>query len=109
MVEWPNRSWTILGLTFSLSRMVAELCLSRTLSSQHFHNRSRRDFQKFKGELDKVGQKGFSSKARDIIEHFGCEQHIEKLEKPDRLYLVVAKFVGVIEDRPEALPVSHVL
>jgi type I restriction enzyme M protein len=62
-------------------------------AGQKFHNRSRLDFQKLKGEPDKIAQnltsyiKGFSSSARNIIEHFGFEQHIERLEKHNRLYL----------------------
>jgi len=78
-------------------------------AGQKFHNRSRLDFQKLKGEPDKIAQnltsyiKGFSSKAREIIEHFGFEQHIEKLEKHDRLYLVVAKFAE-IDLHPDRVP-----
>ena len=66
-----------------------------------FHNTSRLDFEKLKGEPDKIAAnllsyiKGFSANAREIIEHFGFEQHIERLEKADRLYLVVLKFCDI--------------
>ena len=37
----------------------------------------------------------FSSRAREIIEYLGFEQEIERLEKADRLYLVVSKFCEI--------------
>ena len=74
-----------------------------------FHNTSRLDFEKLKGEPDKIAAnltsyiKGFSAKAREIIEYFGFEQHIERLDKANRLYLVVAKFCE-IDLHPEVVP-----
>jgi len=68
------------------------------VADQSFHNTSPFTFEKLKGDSDNIAAnltqyiKSFSSHARDIIEHFGFEEHIAKLEKADRLYQVVAKF-----------------
>ena len=57
------------------------------VSGQAFHNTSRFTFEKLKGDPDKIAEnlvhyiQSFSSRARDIIEHFGFEEHIIKLEK----------------------------
>lgn len=66
-----------------------------------FYNTSRYTFDKLKGDPNNIAAnltnyiKGFSSRAREIIEHFGFEEHIAKLDKADRLYLVVSKFCDI--------------
>jgi len=66
-----------------------------------FYNTSRYTFEKLKGDPNNIAAnlthyiKGFSTRAREIIEHFGFEEHIAKLDKADRLYLVVAKFCDI--------------
>ena len=71
------------------------------VAGQSFHNTSRFSFEKLKGDPDGIAAnltnyiKGFSSKARDICDHFGFEEHIARLDKADRLYLVVAKFCEI--------------
>lgn len=66
-----------------------------------FYNSSRYTFEKLKGDPENIAAnlthyiKGFSSRAREIIEHFGFEEHIAKLEKVDRLYLIVSKFCEI--------------
>ena len=66
-----------------------------------FYNTSRYTFEKLKGDPNNIAAnltnyiKGFSSRAREIIEHFGFEEHIAKLDKADRLYLVVSKFCDI--------------
>jgi len=68
---------------------------------QSFHNTSRFTFEKLKDDPDNIAAnltqyiKSFSNHAREIIEHFGFEEHIAKLEKADRLYQVVAKFCEI--------------
>lgn len=47
--------------------------------------------------------KGFSNQAQDIIEHFGFEERNGKLEKNNRLYLIVQKFCE-IDTYPEYGP-----
>jgi type I restriction enzyme M protein len=74
-----------------------------------FHNTSRLDFQKLKGEPDKIAAnltryiKSFSTKAREIIDYFGFESEIAKLDESDRLFLVVSKFCD-IDLHPDAVP-----
>lgn len=66
-----------------------------------FYNTSRYTFEKLKGDPNNIAAnltnyiKGFSARAREIIEHFGFEEHIAKLEKADRLYLVVSRFCQI--------------
>lgn len=66
-----------------------------------FYNTSRFTFQKLKGDPNNIAAnlinyiKGFSTRAREILDHFGFEEHIAKLDKADRLYLVVSKFCDI--------------
>ncbi|MFP5211914.1 MAG: N-6 DNA methylase [Acidobacteriota bacterium] len=70
-------------------------------AGQPFHNTSPFTFEKLKGDPNNIAQnlthyiKSFSSRARDILEHFGFEEQIAKLEKYDRLFLVVSKFCEI--------------
>ena len=63
-----------------------------------FYNESRYTFEKLKGDPNHIAAnltsyiKAFSRRARGIIEHFGFEEHIAKLDKADRLFLLVSKF-----------------
>ncbi len=63
-----------------------------------FHNTSKLDFAKLKGDSDKVAAnltayiKGYSGKVREIFEKFNFEPEIAKLDENDRLFLVVSKF-----------------
>ena len=74
-----------------------------------FYNTSRYTLEKLKGDPNNIGAnltnyiKGFSTRARDIIEHFGFEEHIAKLDKADRLYLLVSKFCE-IDLHPDRVP-----
>lgn len=73
------------------------------------HNTSKFDFKRLKDDPNNIARnltqyiKGFSPKAREIFEHFGFSEHIEKLDKANRLYLVVAKFAD-IDLHPDAVP-----
>lgn len=66
-----------------------------------FHNHSRLDFQRLKGDPDNIGRhlvdyiNGFSENVRRIFERFEFEKEIEKLEEANRLYQVVAKFAEI--------------
>ena len=68
------------------------------VSGVPFYNTSRYTFEKLKGDPNNIAAnlthyiKGFSTRAREIIDHFGFEEHIGKLDKADRLYLTVLKF-----------------
>lgn len=66
-----------------------------------FHNHSRLDFQKLKGDPDNIGRhltdyiNGFSENIRKILERFEFDKEIEKLEEANRLYQVVARFAEI--------------
>lgn len=78
-------------------------------AGQSFHNTSLYTFEKLKGDPDHVAAnlvhfiKGFSTEARAIIEHFGFERQIEKLDKADRLFLLVQRFAE-IDLHPDVVP-----
>jgi type I restriction enzyme M protein len=86
----------------------AEQLLDR-VAGQSFHNTSPFTFEKLKGDPDNIAAnltqyiKSFSSSAREIIDHFGFEEHIVRLDKTDRLYLVVSKFCE-IDLHPDKVP-----
>lgn len=73
------------------------------------HNTSRFDFNRLKDDPNHIARnlthfiKGFSSKAREIFEHFGFAEQIEKLDKTNRLYLVVSRFAD-IDLHPASVP-----
>jgi len=79
------------------------------VSGVPFYNTSRYTFEKLRGDPNNIAAnltnyiKGFSSRAREIIDHFGFEEHIAKLDKADRLYLVVSKFCE-IDLHPDTVP-----
>jgi type I restriction enzyme M protein len=66
-----------------------------------FYNTSRYSFEKLKGDPDNIARnlthyiKSFSTCAREIIENFAFEEHIGKLDKADRLYLLVSRFCDI--------------
>jgi type I restriction enzyme M protein len=78
----------------------AEPILNRVAKAS-FHNTSKLDFKKLKGEPDKIAAnltayiKGFSSQVRDIFEKFNFEPEIARLDENNRLYLVVSKFADI--------------
>lgn len=70
-------------------------------SGQRFHNHSRLDFEKLKGDPDNIEKhlvsyiKGFSASVRRIFDFFEFENEIEKMRESNILYLVVSKFCDV--------------
>ena len=79
------------------------------VAGQSFHNTSKFDFRTLKGDPDNIAAnlthyiKSFSSKAREIIEYFGFEDQIIRLDKANRLYLTVSKF-SEIDLHPSKVP-----
>jgi len=79
------------------------------VSGHNFHNISKFTFKKLKDDPDNLAAnltafiKGFSANARDIIDKFGFEKEIEKLEKNDRLFLVISKFAVEIDLHPDVV------
>jgi type I restriction enzyme M protein len=66
-----------------------------------FHNTSKFTFAKLKGDPNNIAANlikyinGFSTRAREIIKHFNFEEEIVRLDKSDRLYLLVQKFSDI--------------
>jgi type I restriction enzyme M protein len=67
-------------------------------SGYDFYNISKFTFESLKGDPDNLAanliqyMKGFSSKAQEIIDSFGFEEHVDKLDKTNRLFLIVNRF-----------------
>ena len=66
-----------------------------------FSNYSRYDLNRLKQEPGKLSENfydylsSFSSNVQDIIQNFGLQKHIDKLDSNDKLYLLVEKFTDV--------------
>ena len=66
-----------------------------------FSNYSQYDFERLKQEPNKLDENiyeylsSFSSNVQDIIQNFGLQKHIDKLNSNDRLYLLIEKFTTV--------------
>jgi type I restriction enzyme M protein len=79
------------------------------VAGQSFHNTSKLDFQKLKGDSDQIAAnlaqyiKGFSSNARRIFEFFDFQTEIAKMEEANILYLVTRKFAE-IDLHPNIVP-----
>ena len=74
--------------------------LNRT-AGYNFHNSSRFDFEKLLNDSNNIKANlihyinGFSKNAREIIDYFNFEVHIERLAEADLLYLIVQRFSEV--------------
>jgi type I restriction enzyme M protein len=90
------------------SAEVRHRMLMRT-AGQAFYNTSKFDFQRLLADPAQIGPnlvhyiQGFSAHAREILEHFGFEGQIEKLERSNLLYLVVQRFAEV-DLHPDVVP-----
>ncbi|MAU36732.1 MAG: restriction endonuclease subunit M [Flavobacteriales bacterium] len=66
-----------------------------------FSNYSRYDLNRLKQEPGKLSENfydylsSFSSNVQDIIQNFGLQKHIDKLDSNDKLYLLVEKFTDI--------------
>ncbi|MEL0009485.1 MAG: class I SAM-dependent DNA methyltransferase [Flammeovirgaceae bacterium] len=66
-----------------------------------FSNYSQYDLNRLKNEPNKLSENlydylhSFSTNVQDIIENFGLQKHIDKLESNDRLYILVEKFTNI--------------
>ena len=67
----------------------------------NFSNHSRYDLRRLVNESSKLNEnlyeylRSFSSNVQDIVQNFGLQKHIEKLEENDSLYILVEKFSEV--------------
>ena len=78
-------------------------------AGQRFHNHSRLNLWKLKGDPDNIERhlvsyiNGFSQNVRDIFEFFAFENEIERMREANILYLVVSKFSDV-DLHPKTVP-----
>ena len=78
-------------------------------AGQRFHNQSKFDFRKLKGDPDNIDEnlrsyiKDFSKNVRDIFDFFEFENEVETMREANILYLVVSKFADM-DLHPAAVP-----
>ncbi len=66
-----------------------------------FSNYSRYDLNRLKDEPNKLSENfydylsSFSSNVQDIIQNFGIQKHIDKLDSNDKLYILIEKFTDI--------------
>jgi type I restriction enzyme M protein len=66
-----------------------------------FSNYSRYDLNRLKDEPNKLSENfydylsSFSTNVQDIIQNFGIQKHIDKLDSNDKLYILVEKFTDI--------------
>jgi type I restriction enzyme M protein len=83
--------------------------LLRKAARQSFYNTSKLDFERLKGDSNNIAPnllkyiRSFSPNVRAIFEYFGFDDHVAKLDKSNRLFLIVSKFAAV-DLHPEAVP-----
>jgi type I restriction enzyme M protein len=71
------------------------------VAGQRFHNHSKFDFAKLKGDPDNTNKhlvsyiKGFSANVQRIFDYFEFEAEIEKMHEANILYLVISKIADV--------------
>ena len=74
-----------------------------------FYNKSKFDFQKLVADPNDIAANlrntisGFSKNARDILDHFNFEDHIERLDKSNLLFLIIKRFAEV-DLHPDKIP-----
>ncbi|MBU2540916.1 MAG: type I restriction-modification system subunit M [Candidatus Omnitrophica bacterium] len=91
----------------SLSPGAAETVLKKK-AKLSFYNKSKFDFRKLIADPNDIAANlrnyinGFSKNARSILEHFNFDDHIERLDKSNLLYMVVKRFADV-DLHPEAV------
>ena len=72
-----------------------------TKLSINFSNHSRFDLKRLVNEPSKLNEnlneylRSFSPNVQDIVQNFGLQKHIEKLEENDSLYILIEKFSEV--------------
>ncbi len=83
-----------------LSPEAAETVLKKK-AKLSFCNKSKFDFKKLVADPNDIAANlrnyinGFSKNARNILEHFNFDDHIERLDKSNLLYIVVKRFTEV--------------
>ncbi len=79
------------------------------VAGQQFHNTSKLDFTSLAADPNNLAanltkyMQSFSPKARTILDHFKFHEQIEKLDKANRLYLIMQEFAK-IDFHPNRVP-----
>jgi type I restriction enzyme M protein len=66
-----------------------------------FSNYSRYDLNRLKDEPNKLSENfydylsSFSTNVQDIIQNFGIQKHVDKLDSNDKLYILIEKFTDI--------------
>ena len=85
-----------------------EMVLSKKISGVPFYNLSQFTFQKLKADSDNVAANlrnfinGFSPAAREIIEYFNFNDHINRLDEANLLFEIVKRFAA-LDLHPDAV------
>ena len=98
-----------------LSDSAKDLALNK-IAGFNFHNRSKYDFEKLKADPDNVAANlrnfinGFSVSAREIIEYFKFDDHIERMDDPkaDILFQVVKQFAEIDFAKMQPIEMGYV-
>jgi type I restriction enzyme M protein len=98
-----------------LSDSAKDLALNK-IARHNFHNRSKFDFEKLKADPDNVAANlrnfinGFSASAREIIEYFSFDDHIERMDDPkaDILFQVVKQFAEIDLSNMQPIEMGYV-
>lgn len=98
-----------------LSDSAKDLALNK-IAGYNFHNRSKFDFEKLKADPDNVAANlrnfinGFSASAREILEYFSFEDHIERMDDPkaDILFQVVKQFAEIKLANMQPIEIGYV-
>jgi len=85
-----------------LSERARDLALNK-IAGFNFHNRSKFDFEKLTADPENIAANlrnyinGFSASAREIIEYFDFDKHIDRLDDPktDLLFQIVKEFASI--------------
>lgn len=98
-----------------LSDSAKDLALNK-VAGHNFHNRSKFDFEKLKADPENVAANlrnfinGFSESAREIIEYFNFDDHIERMDDPraDILFRVVKQFAEIDFSNMQPIEMGYV-
>lgn len=99
---------TYLSKTKGLSPAAVEAVLKKK-AKLSFFNKSKYDFQQLTTDPNDIDSNlrhyinGFSKNARNILEHFSFDDHIDRLDKANLLYMVVKRFAEV-DLHPNKIP-----
>ncbi len=98
-----------------LSDRARDLALNK-VAGFNFHNRSKFDFEKLLADPENIAANlrnyinGFSASAREIIEYFDFDKHIDRLDDPktDLLFQIVKEFAAIDLSEMDTMEMGYV-